>query len=231
MKRALFLFLMIIISPFYSVLCQTTPAKSDSIWFKGDSILNLIVSKLPAGWGVKNDSNKLVFTRKDSIWKLDENRGNMKGLSKEQIHQRIKENGTKTNCYIIFSFEPKWTLDDMLMASYNNTLYGEEINKLSEKYSISQYEDKENSTRFHKVYKAKDAKEQKIINAYNKEKKSLTSQLKKIPDYHTSKFSIFLNEMHGYNDNEILIFPDEASQELFKVKNLFDEICMNPKFK
>ena len=64
----------------------------------------------------------------------------------------------------------------------------------------------------------------------NKEKESFKSKMVKIPDYHSTKYSIFLKEMHGYNDNETAIFPDEASQNLFKIKNLFDEFCMYPKY-
>ncbi|HNW89639.1 MAG TPA: hypothetical protein PKN48_08235 [Bacteroidales bacterium] len=231
MKRLVFLFFIINIFTYKTVTCQKSESEMHVGLFMDDSVMNIITNKIPQGWEIKNENNKLIFLKKDSIWVHKDDRSSLKNLTKEQIQQKIKEKGIKTTCFIIFSYESKWTFDDMLVATYNNALYNEEINKLSEKYKISQYEDKEHSTRFNKVYKATKAGDQKILDAYNEEKNSLLSKMKKIPDYHTTKFSLYLLEMHGYNDNNTLVFPDEASINIFTIKNLFDEICMHPKFK
>ena len=62
-----------------------------------------------------------------------------------------------------------------------------------------------------------------MIAQYEKEKKELLSKIVILPNYHTENFSFFYEYMTGFDDNTHLIYPEEASLQLFRIKILFFE--------
>jgi hypothetical protein len=225
MKRFCFVVLILLGIFVQSIRSQSIVADTQNKLFSEDTLLSLILNKIPEGWIVSADSNRISFQYKDSVWILNENRASLNNLTKEQLSARVKEKGKRSTCYLIFSYEPKWSFNKIQDIKIKNSFYREDLNKLAQKYEISRLEDKSQSSRFHKVYKAGNISDQKILDAYMKEKEGIEKKIIKLPDYHSSKYSLFLREMKGYNDNETIILPQEASLYLFTIKNMFDEIC------
>ena len=66
MKRVIFLFFIINIFTYKTVTCQKPESEMNVGLFMNDSVLNIITNKIPAGWEIKNENNKLLFLKKDS---------------------------------------------------------------------------------------------------------------------------------------------------------------------
>ena len=192
--------------------------------YHDDYILNKIIPVLPKGWTFNEKDNKFIITRSDSVYVADRKKiANI--LDTKLKFDTIIKYGHKVPCEIIYNYEPKWSFEQTTKASSNNIQINQQIKKLPEKYNIAYLLDKSKSTRFNSVYTGKTEKEKQLIEQYEKEKNELTSKLIKMPNYHTEKYSLFLEVMSGCNDNENYVYPDKASLELYDILTLFMELC------
>jgi hypothetical protein len=204
---------------------QSSESEVNKEFYKGDTYLSIIIGKLPQGWTFTEKDGKFIIERKDSVWILKENRINPPPESKDQLRARIMANGVHSACHLILAYEKKWSPEKIEEARITNAAYKQELKKLADKYNISRFEDQTNSTRSKIVYKGKNKEEQKIVDTWEKEKAGIESKMIKTPDYHTKLYSLFTIEMQGYNNDNTVVRPIEAADELYTVRNMFFEIC------
>ena len=75
------------------------------------------------------------------------------------------------------------------------------------------------------VYTPKTETDKKRILDYYKEREMLQSKIIKLPDFSSQKYSLFIISTTGCNDDNHLVYPDEASVELYGILNFLREVC------
>ncbi|MBU0489847.1 MAG: hypothetical protein KKA07_00110 [Bacteroidetes bacterium] len=193
----------------------------------GDNILSIIRNALPAGWSMRIEQQKIIVERKDSVWVLLENRLNslVTKMDKEKKEEEIKARGKRTASYVIYLFEEKWSIEKVEDARQNNSKLCNELRALPKKYGVENLRDAELSTKEHSVYAGKTDEEKKNVEGFEKEKFEIEAKIIKLPNYHTTHYSIYFVEESGADDSFHIIFPEDASKQLYHIKMLFLELC------
>lgn len=204
---------------------QASEEEISKEFYRADGNINLILNNLPEGWAFKEDKENFIIYRKDSVFVLIENRINTPIENKEIRISRIKEHGVKTLAEIIIRYENKWDFLKIQEAQLKNAATIGEISKLPEKYNITSLLDPKLSRKNLPVYTAKNEKEKLNIADYYKEKGYLEKKLIRIPDYNSQLYSLFNVSTSGKEDDSHLVFPVEASIELYTILTLFREAC------
>jgi hypothetical protein len=211
-----------------------TPAKiqaqysEEEIVKKGyttDGIINILIDYIPTGWKFIEDSGTFIFQRIDLVWELSENTSNVPFEKKEDRIKRILANGKKTVSKIVIKYEDKWDFLKVQEASLNNTSVYNEISSLPQKYQITDLKDTRLSYKSKIVFTPKTDADKKRISAYYNERMKLEGKIIKLPDQNTQKYSLFIVSQTGCNDDSHLIYPDNASIELYSILNFIREIC------
>ncbi len=189
-----------------------------------DAIINIIIDHLPTGWRFTDTNNCLIFQRTDSILELTENTLNVPFEKKEDKIKRIQAYGKKAVSKIVLRYETKWDFLKVQEVSTNNSSVYNELRFLSKKYKIVDLKDAKLSTKESTVYTPKnDADAKKIANYYT-EKKIIEEKIIKSPDLSSQNYSLFIVSISGCNDENHLVFPDEASVEVYSLMTLCREI-------
>jgi hypothetical protein len=190
-----------------------------------DGIINILIDYIPAGWKFSEENGYFIFQRNDSILELTENTLNVPFEKKEDRIKRILENGKKTVSKIVIKYEDKWDFLKVQEASLNNASVYNEIRLLPEKYQITLLKDPILSSKGNYVYSPKTEADKKRISDYYFERKQLENKIIKLPDLNSQKYSLFINLKCGCNDENHLVFPDEASVELYSILSFLREVC------
>jgi hypothetical protein len=193
--------------------------------YTSDGIINIIIDHIPAGWSFKEENGFFIFQRNDSIWQLTENTLNIPLEKKEDRMKRIQANGIKTVSKMVIRYEDKWDFLKLQEANLSNSSVKNEIRLLPDKMEIRQLKDPKLSNKGNSVYTPKTEADKVRIENYYVELKKLESKIIIVPDNSSQKYSLFYTYESGYNDNTHYIYPEEASNELFQIKNLFRELC------
>ena len=195
-------------------------AKSDLI--KSDPVWQEILKQLPKSWTASYNKNRIELKSTQKIYILFENQINVPFSKKSQaeINNDIMKRGQKTYPRIILKSEPVWTLEKYSQCEKHNNEISEKISKLPQKYEISALYDKRLSRKGEETYIAKNQDDEKRIQLYYQEKAKLQSQYLKKPDANTRDFSLFIEKIEGIGDDMHKVYPQELSQEVWKVKEL-----------
>ncbi|NTW32446.1 MAG: hypothetical protein HGB12_07455 [Bacteroidetes bacterium] len=198
----------------------------DSIVFSHDTILNKIISFIPHNWIYYTKGNDMIFERGDSSYVLHENRVNApkKNETKTQQNERIVKNGTKIKSKIVLKFEEKWDYNKMIVIKNNNAYLYKNLQSLPDKYNINNLYDSTLSTKSNAVYIGKTKSEKNKIDKYLKEKDEILSKVTAKPNYNTQKYSFFIKELIGCNDDNNFAYPENASAELYQILSVFFEL-------
>jgi len=193
---------------------------------RNDSILNKIHSSLLHKWIMYKLNGELIIERKDSIWVMFENKINapLNIMNKEERIKQIKTSGKKVKASIVFVIEKKWTKSKVLKSRKNNLTIVDSIFKLPSKYNIEHLINipyKDDSFIGIKCTN----EEKKRISQYLKEKKNWENSKIRIPDYNTENFSLFLKIIIGKEDEYHSIYPEEVSEEIYKIQKNFEDNC------
>jgi hypothetical protein len=214
--------MMISVNKTYS---QASEEEISKEFYRADGNLNLVLNNLPKGWVFKEDKGFFKIFRKDSVLMLAENRINAPVEKSEDRIKRIKEYGVKTLCEIVIRYENKWDFLKVQEAQIKNASTMDEINKLADKLKISSLLDPQLSRKNQAVYTPKNNKDKLNIANYYKEKERLEKTLIKTPDYTSQFYSLFNVSSNGMEDNMHIVYPSEASVELYTILSLFREVC------
>ena len=161
----------------------------------------------------------------DSIYILLENRINAPSEPAEKLAERIQKFGTMGVAKIIYRYEPKWTKEAIEKVKKNNAYILEQIQNLPQKYNIQHLYDKSLSTKNKNIYVPTNEKEAETIKKFEKEYNELNSKLIEVPFIHTQKYSLFLENIEGCNDENHVVYPQEASLEVYSILVLIRELC------
>ncbi len=190
-----------------------------------DDIMNIIISHLPDGWNFADEDGYFIFQRKDSIWELAESASKVTGEKKADKNKRIQAEGKKTIAKIILKYEKKWDFIKIQEATISNQKIDNEIVNLAQKHKISGLKDLKLSSKEGIVYTPKTENDKKRIAEYYAEKKQLEEKIIRLPEMSSQKYSLFIISKSGGNDESHIIFPEEASLEMYTILSLCREVC------
>jgi hypothetical protein len=221
MKKLLVIFLILFV---LSVSHNFAYAQKDSI-IDGDEMLVKTAKLLPAGWTMLGYDEVLVIQREEIVYVLFENRINAPESMEtiEEINKRIIKEGKKTRAKYVFSYCPKLNQMEIETIKNQNDSIQRIINSLPVKYNIEYLLDKFASSKGGEYYTGKTDEEKSRIEAYYKEKRNLIDEQKKIPNYNSEKYSLYLNIIIGEGDELHLVNPYEVSAEIYKIREILNE--------
>jgi len=214
---------------FYSEISKVSAQASEeeivTTGYRSDGIINIIIEYLPKGWTFRESNGFFIIQRTDSILVINENTLNVPVEKKEAKNNRIIKNGKKAVGKIIIRYEDKWDFLKFQEASLNNSSVYNEISLLPEKIGISQLKDTKLSAKGNTVYTPQNDQDKAKIEKYYSERKKLENKIVKTPDNNTQKYSLFIVSKSGCNDDSHIVYPDEASVELYRIISFINEIC------
>ncbi len=190
-----------------------------------DAIINILIDHLPNGWKFTDTNNCFIFQRTDSILVLTENTLNVPIEKKEDKIKRIQALGKKAVSKIVIKYEPKWDFLKVQEVATNNSSVYNELRLLPKKYKIVDLKDTKLSTKENIIYTPKNDADAKKIANYYIEKKQIEEKIIKSPDLSSQNNSLFIVSMSGCNDENHIVFPDEASVEVYSFMTFCREIC------
>ena len=222
---AICIFLSLLFASAKNLKAQYTEEEIVKKGYTTDGIINILIDYLPKGWNFKEENSNFIFQRNDSIWELTENTLNVPIEKKDEKNKRIISNGKKTVSKIVIRYEDKWNFLKIQEATLLNQNTYNEIRLLPEKYNITALKDSKLSSKSHIVYTPKTESDKKRISDYNIEKEKLKGKIIKLPEMSSQKYSLFIEIKSGCNDEAHLVYPDEASVELYSILSFLREVC------
>lgn len=202
---------------------QSTASEINKNFYLADANISILINYIPEGWTFIASGDTFIIRSCDTAWVLEENRINVPREDNEKRIQRILAKGKRIIPEILIKYEVKWSLDKIQQAKIFNTSIENKIQQLEKKYNIDQIEKKvsKNGIEYFPI----NEKENKLLDAYYKEKEELTTKKINIPDFHTQKYSLYIISKQGCNDENHIIHPDNLSTELYTILTYIREIC------
>jgi hypothetical protein len=201
---------------------------SENYTLENDGALKEVGKKIPPGWTISVERNRLVIARKDPVWVLLENRINAPGFPLESaadLDARIRKNGQQGTCRLVFRLEERWTKARWSEARLKNEGIEAAIAALPAKYGIVHLYDSALSRKGEPTYVGRSEEEKAKIAAYLKERQALQETLLPLPIYESTKWSLFFLEAEGREDEMHLVSPISASRELYGIEALLGDFC------
>lgn len=192
-----------------------------------DPVLEKLRNQLPANWSMRIENERLIVKRNEPAYQQITNLINAPAaLIKKELQEKqasAKKEGIEVYCTFVFQMETWWFPERLERVGNTNKSIDREINQLSKKYNITNLYNRASKTA-EGLYRGKTAEEKRRIDAFEKEKKELEKKRVRLPDYVSRDYCLFLQEKKGMQDEYTLIYPEEASQEMYLIENKFREI-------
>lgn len=223
--RNILIITIVFLSSLSSTFAQSTESEISKEFYKADTYISIILNYIPSDWKFIATENQFTIISPDTVWVLTENRFNTIPEKKEDQIDRIKKNGTLVIPTIVIQYENKWTPERLQQARINNAAYYDEIRKLPTKYKITHLIDKKLSSKSSTVYIPTNDQEKILLEQYEQEKSRLMEKIIRLPDFHSEKYSLFIESTSGADDDMHLVYPNAPSLELFTILSIFREVC------
>lgn len=216
----------LLISIFVLVLSGGTSVAQQNKLIEEDYLLSKVNNSLPAGWEIFSPANDVIIVQRiEPVYLLDENRINAPESieSKEDLEKRIKKYGKQVKSIFQFKYYDKLTEENIESAKKLNDSIYIIVNSLPKKYKIENLRDNFVSSKGEVKFNGNTDEEIERIKKYEIEKYNLFDKILKLPDYNSEKYSLYLDISLGMEDEMHLVWPFEASSEMFKVKEVLDK--------
>lgn len=186
---------------------------------KRDKLLSKLSKKLPLNWQIYFQAYILNIKRKNKSYVLSENRINAPAEPPEKRIKRIKENGELVNNGFEFYSENKWDKEKLKEVKQQNKRILKTIDNLRKKYGIEKLEFKTPKGNYIPVPNLTE-KQKERFEKFKEKKQKLLENIIKLPDYNSANYSLFLKTKIGMQDSFTLVYPEKASEEMYKVEEL-----------
>ncbi len=216
-KIILAIFIFIILSPGY--------LKAEEILFKKDAVLKKISDALPSDWNVSESSENLIFERAGTVSVLFENKINADMSRQKDRDQKIIKLGKAEKCRLVYRCEPVWPTAALNSAKNANEEIHQKIRELEEKNNLQNLRKDRPNSKSQEQFTAKTPEDKEKLEKYEKEKTELERKIIKLPDHNTELYSLFFVSESGIEDEFHSVFPAEASQQAYQLKNIIAECC------
>jgi hypothetical protein len=192
-----------------------------------DPVLIKLKNQLPTNWSMRIENERLIVRRNEPAYQQITNLINAPAalIKKEQQEKQasVAKKGIEVYCTFVFQLETRWFPERLEWARNTNKSIDREISQLSKKYNIKDLYNRASKT-VEGLYRGKTPEEKRRIDAFEKEKKELMKKRVRLPDYVSRDYCLFLLEKKGMQDEYTLIYPEEASKEMYRIEKKFKEI-------
>lgn len=180
-----------------------------------------IKTKLNSNWKVYVKKDLLFLERKEPVLVMPERRvkAALSETEKEKL-TRMKKFGMKMKPNIIYRFEKRWTVNDLMQAEIRKEEIENKIIELPEKYKIRHLLENDFSKKGSKIYIPKTKLEKRKVKGYFDEKIKLEKKIPAFPDYHFNKFSLFIISKKGVSGDYSEVYPESVLGEFIQVEKL-----------
>jgi hypothetical protein len=193
-----------------------------------DPVLEKLRKQLPDKWSMHIENEQLIVKRNEPAYQQITNLINAPAalIKKDQQKKQAsaKKEGIEVYCTFVFQMETRWFPERLEWARNTNKSIDREISQLSKKYNITDLYNRAAKT-VEGLYPGKTEEEKRRIDAFEKEEKELEKKRVRLPDYVSRDYCLFLLKKEGMQDEFTLIYPEEASQEMYFIEKKFKEIC------
>lgn len=170
-----------------------------------DPSLDALAASLPKGWKLSLSPPTLTLQRDGEVWVLRENRVNAAPERPEARLARIKSNGTKTSCHLVFKLAQAWTGEERAKALATNAQVDARLAALDASAGV-------------KVgTKGPLGPPGEEGTAWQRERSALEQKRVALPDAQSAHFALFLLESEGLDGASASVEPPSAAQETFQV--------------
>ena len=170
-----------------------------------DPSLDALAAALPKGWKLSLSPPRLTLERDGEVWVLRENRINAAPERPEARRARIKANGTKTSCRLVFKLAQAWTAEERAKALATNTQLDAELAALDARTGVKP------------GAKGPLGPPGDAGVSWQKERSTLEQKRVVLPDAQSAHFALFLLESEGLDGESVSVEPASAAQETFQV--------------
>ncbi|MBP9885777.1 MAG: hypothetical protein KBF93_05755 [Leptospiraceae bacterium] len=210
------LFLILFTIPFSLPLLSVSSLEQDPAFVE-------IKAKLNANWKVYTKKDLLFLERKEPVFVMPEK----KVISKETLYEtdkeklaRMKKFGMKMKPNIIYRFQKRWTVNDLIQADMAREEIQKKISALPKKYKIEHLLENDLNRQGSEIYVPKTKQEKSRVKEYFNEKSKLEKKIPPFPNYHLTKFSLFLISKKGISGEYSEVYPESVTGEFIQVDKL-----------
>lgn len=182
-----------------------------------------IKAKLDSRWKVYTKKDLLFLERKEPVLVMPESKSNANPALNETENEkmeRLRKFGMKMKPSITYRFQKRWTVNESIETEIEREEILAKIQYLPKKYKIEHLLDNDLSKNGNDIYTPKTKKEKKRIKDYFNEKSKLEKKIPPLPDYHLSKFTLFLISKKGVSNEYAEVYPESVMGEFIQVEKL-----------
>jgi hypothetical protein len=182
---------------------------------ENDTILEKLKKSLPKNWILKTENQKLVISCTEKVSVLYENKINapINTETLQQKEERFKKYGQLINPQFVFIMKKKLSRKEIDgLKSGNNKIFAA-ILELQKKLKDIPVTWKDGN------YRPRNKEEEKLVSEYEKEKRTLESEIIKLPDYQSEKYALYLESELGLETEFISVLSEKSTTEMFRIKN------------
>lgn len=212
--------LILVLFSFYSQLFSKEIAKET---LETDPVFLEIKSKLDPNWKVKIKNNILTLERKNPVFVMPYSKSQDNNNYSETENSRlirIKKYGMKMKPNIVYRYQKRWTVNESIQAEIVKEEIESKIKSLPDKYKIRHLLDNEISNKGIEIFIPKTKLEKSKVKEYFNEKTKLEKKIPKSPDYHLSKFSLFVISKKDVSGDYSEVYPESVLGEFIQVEKL-----------
>jgi hypothetical protein len=182
-----------------------------------------IKKKLDSRWKIYTKKDLLFLERKEPVLVMPESKINSNqtlGETEKEKMERLKKYGMKMKPSISYRFQKRWTVNEMIESEVERENIISQVEQLPKKYKIEYLLDKELSRNGNEIYTPRTKKAKKRIKEYFVEKSKLEKKIPLSPDYHLTKFTLFLISKKGVSSEYAEVYPESVMGEFIQVEKL-----------
>mgnify|MGYP001209466356 CR=1 FL=1 len=189
-----------------------------------DKALARLQKRLPRGWVMKQTPGRLIIESRAFVWVLHQNMINAPAttLSPASHTARIKKQGRKMHSAIIFKTAPRWSSTKMAKARAKNRLIRKKIAALITKYGLSSLF--RSNSKLSIEARARRKGLSGVYARYIRKKSALERSLVRLPEYQSSRSSLWILSTPGASDQFSLVHPYAISRQNYAIRSLLPSI-------
>lgn len=191
--------------------------------FTTDNNLKLIGQFIPENWKVFQYNDTLKFINCSPVYRITEE-VQKDTLKKGRTTFKSLTDSKPDTVYIEFLIQPLWSGQKVDDAKFKNSHNQALINKLPSRFKISHLTDSlHHDSLLMNQMDSFSEKEQKSIQRYLEEKGKIQKDLILTPDFHTSKYSLFIHKIYPAETENQLFTPPGMILEIDLIIDLFEK--------
>jgi len=205
-------------------LATTPAARAEVVAGAGDPVVVSLARLLSVGpgWTLRSGGGELVIERRQPVWVLAQNLINAQASleSEAQREARIKRYGRQIKPRMIYRTERRWSAGRVKAARAQNARLGARLEALGAKHRVAHLLTAALRRKNSDPALGATAAERARLATYRADRARLEARRVRLPDFHTTAWSLFFVRHEGWSDGQHLVHPAAASEECYRLDQL-----------